>query len=200
MISHRHRFISLHIPKTGGTSINKSLKGVFGKHCKWTGHVKLDSIVGHKHQDRCGDYFKFAFVRNPWDRFLSCYFYFKNYGIREGHDVSTGKIVNQFSDFEDFACSFKDVRHLIKSSHLKSQTGWIDDRVDFIGRFESLQQDFNAVCDKIGIGPTKLSHKNKSEHKPYYEYYNSNTQSIVGEIYKEDIKFLGYKFYNYEKI
>tara|TARA_R110000824_G_scaffold93267_2_gene225703 strand:- start:1491 stop:1961 length:471 start_codon:yes stop_codon:yes gene_type:complete len=156
--------------------------------------------VGHKHQDRCGDYFKFAFVRNPWDRFLSCYFYFKNYGIREGHDVSTGKIVNQFSDFEDFACSFKDVRHLIKSSHLKSQTGWIDDRVDFIGRFESLQQDFNAVCDKIGIGPTKLSHKNKSEHKPYYEYYNSNTQSIVGEIYKEDIKFLGYKFYNYEKI
>ena len=175
-------------------SINKSLKRVFGKHCKWTGHAKLDSIVGNKPPDQYDNYFKFAFVRNPWDRFLSCYFYFKKYGIRQGHDVSTGKIVNRFSTFEDFTLSFKDVRHLIKSSHLKSQTEWVDDRLDFVGRFESLQKDFNSVCDKIGIGHTKLPHKNKSNHRPYYEYYNRETEVMVGDIYKEDIEFLGYNF------
>ena len=117
-----------------------------------------------------------------------------------GHDVSTGKIVNRFSNFEDFARSFKDVRHLIKSSHLKNQTGWIDKRLDFIGRFESIQKDYNSVCYKVGIDPTKLPHKNKSKHRPYYEYYNYKTEAMVGDIYKEDIELLGYNFQNYEKI
>ena len=194
MISHKHKFISLHIPKTGGMSINASLKEVFGNHCKWMGHVKLRGLVGNKQPEWCEDYFKFTFVRNPWDRFLSCYIYFKKHGMRQGHDVATGKIVNKFASFEEFTHSFKSVQLLIKSSHLKNQTEWLDERLNFIGRFESLQADFNHICDTIGIAPQTLPHKNKSSHKPYAEYYTEEMVEVVRDIYRADIDSLGYSF------
>jgi|TARA_R110000824_G_scaffold356208_1_gene543408 chondroitin 4-sulfotransferase 11 len=194
MISHKHKFISLHVPKTGGTSINASLKTVFGAHCKWTGHIKLRGLVGNKQPEWCEDYFKFAFVRNPWDRFLSCYTYFKKYGIRQGHDVATGEIVNKFSSFEEFTHSFKSVQPLIKSSHLKNQTEWLDERLNFVGRFESLQTDFNYICDTIGIAPHTLPHQNKSSHKPYDEYYTDEMVEVVRDIYRADIEALEYSF------
>ena len=66
--------------------------------------------------------------------------------------------------------------------------------VDFIGRFENLQEDFNVVCDKIGKDRSVLPHVFQTKHAHYTQYYNDRAREIVGQIYQSDIKFFKYQF------
>jgi chondroitin 4-sulfotransferase 11 len=133
-------------------------------------------------EDKITNYFKFSITRNPWDRLVSVYHY-----IYQRSDGSAPP--------RDFDITF--------SGWLKKDNGWFGvglnnfdyiGEVDFIGRFENLQEDFNIVCDKIGIPSQQLPHKNKSEHKHYTEYYDDETREIVAEKYAKDIEYFGYAF------
>jgi len=85
----------------------------------------------------------------------------------------------------------------VEDPHWLPQTslfGGYLDSIHFIGRFETLQQDFNTVCDRIGIVWQELPHRNKSEHKHYTEYYDDELREIVTERYASDIDRFGYEF------
>jgi len=66
--------------------------------------------------------------------------------------------------------------------------------VDFVGRFENLQKDFNHVCTVIKRPLVKLPHAQKTDHRPYQEYYDKVTKAIVEDRYACDIDTFGYCF------
>ena len=200
MISHTHKCIFVHIPKTGGTSVLHSMPrklkpfphGWDRKFKKYRQHFTMSELLKHGYinSEQFSLYFKFAFVRNPWDRFLSEFAYRKRL-----HGKS-------------FPCGFKEFlingqgdtqRRAAIKQHIRPQCEFVCDEsenwlVDFIGRFENFQEDFKLACDKIGLHTQELPRKNKSEHKHYTEYYNDETRQIVAEKYAKDIEYFGYEF------
>ena len=175
------------------------------------GHITLlDDIKNCRGNSE--DYFKFTFVRNPWDKMVSWYHYHKR---RKWDFDSWPWDKNNPPEFKEFIKQIYDEsfdwKTLWKGRRGKSTYDqkvplrvsnsymWLVDEngkllADFIGRFENLQEDFDIVCDKIGIPQQKLPHKNKSKHKHYTEYYDDETREIVAEKYAKDIEYFGYKF------
>tara|TARA_R110001592_G_scaffold298412_2_gene569206 strand:- start:714 stop:1277 length:564 start_codon:yes stop_codon:yes gene_type:complete len=185
MISHKHKFIYARVAKTGSSTITDYL-------CENVGDVtKIEGWTENKHHiplwyykenisiKKFESYYKFTFVRNPWDRLVSAHEYDKQFG-------------NQLI-FKEWI-KLSPVSYNTISEHKYGIQYDFVNGCDFIGKFENLQEDFNTVCDKIGIPQQQLPHKNKTKHKHYTEYYDDETREIVAEKYAKDIEYFGYKF------
>lgn len=135
-------------------------------------------------------YFKFAFVRNPWDRLVSCYF---NKVLTKNHRAFRECYGKDFDYFVDFV-SKKDLESADR--HIQFQTSLIPlGFVDFIGRMENFEADLRIVLEKIGIDPLiEIPKKNQTSRLHYSYYYTEKTKKIVEEIYKRDINYFGYSF------
>ena len=175
MIDHKHKALFIHITKTGGTSIASALnmKENFR-------HFTASAMRKKVGEDTWSNYFKFSFIRNPFEKIVSLYHYNgKGFGFED-------------SSFKEYVKAWGKGKKISRYPHQNSS--YIDEKLDFIGRFENLQEDFDIVCDKIGIPRQQLPHKNKTNHKHYTEYYDEETRAIVTEKYAKDIEYFGYKF------
>ncbi|RPG63777.1 MAG: hypothetical protein CBC02_009815 [Flavobacteriaceae bacterium TMED42] len=201
MINHTKKFIFVHIPKTAGSTIEAVFARLFSvklhEYIKWNNelnhwdqHLTLSEIKDTKVTSNAfTEYFKFSIVRNPWDRIIS------ELAWRFGVRFLEGSITIQ--DF--LSMKFKTKNRIDPERHLIPQYEFLYDKkgsliCDFIGKTENLQEDFNTICDKIGIPKQKLPRKNKSKHKHYTEYYDKETKQIVAEKYAKDIEYFGYEF------
>ena len=196
MISHRHKFIFLHIPKCAGSTLNKA----FSKHSddpefdNW--HPKFDEYC-RKYKE-APSYTTIISTRNPWDRLVSSFYFLKKGGNQSFHDIQLSKTLciykNNFTEW--VRNDFKKMINLdLKVNHLKPISFYISKyHIDYSIKLENLQQDFNTVCDKIGIPRQQLPHTNKTEHKHYTEYYDDETREIVAKKYAKDIEYFGYEF------
>jgi hypothetical protein len=187
MISHEHKAIIVHIPKTGGTSIENALKmsKSHGRH--------LMGVVGRTKYKVWNEYYKFSFVRNPWDRMVSIFHYYKLGKEPENKPI---RDILKDVDFNQFITNIS--KHSWLKELLVPQKAWITDEngeilVDFVGRFENYKEDSEKVLAKLGVDKP-IPHDRKSERGDYKSYYNDNTIEIVRELFKEDIEFFNYKY------
>ena len=199
-INKTHKFAFIHIPKTGGCSIKQILK-----------HYEDDSTVPIYHRTvskviwKYGytkDYYKFSFVRNPWDRFVSAFMYLRGGGQRKqkGDRIAQQDILkNGEGDMKKFLNSGFDFKKHIR--HMNPQVDFLlrkgKNVMDYIGRYETLSEDFDKVCNHLNIDLWSLPTANRTSgkaEKEYIEYFDKETEEIIGEAYRDDIEMLGYKF------
>ena len=239
MICHHYKCLFIHIPKAAGQSIEH----VFLKllNLDWDtraplllryndrpelgpprlAHLKAREYVPYKYltQEQFDQYFKFAFVRNPWDRIVSIYKYlgwgrrveFKTFLLKKLKSEVWPKNYWFVGPQSDFVCN---------------ETG--DIIVDFVGKFENLRTDFNQVCQHLGLPPTQLPHINQSTKQKskaslnrknildyarwlyhnrktprfktissftnYQDYYDGESRELVAQLYRKDIELFGYQF------
>ena len=153
------------------------------------------------------DYFRFCFVRNPWDRLVSCYKDKVNYHkghVYERYDNSFIKFLKDVGlfksnmTFEDFVEAICDIPDGMAEGHFRSQHSFITDEtgrevVNFVGKFESFEDDFRVVRKKLNT-TASVPHLRKTTHEPYKSYYNEKCAARVFDRYRTDIERFAYQF------
>lgn len=195
MICHDHKCIFIHIPRTAGTSIERSIRSDW----TWTNFKKEKHILASTakllYKDYWNDYFKFSFVRNPWDRMLSMSKYADFYGCEVENDkINIDQYMQKYPRVEIDPRS-KSVIENVEPIKNAVYLNILNEELDFIGRFENLQEDYSKVCSIINCkNEIKHIEPNHKKFKHYTEYYDEETREIVAEKYAKDIKYFGYKF------
>lgn len=200
----------IHIPKTGGNSIRRGAPWVT---------PYADRGVASEAKKRIGkkwdDIFTFAFVRNPFDRMVSIYFYLVSesrgdYAQRLLSQRKTPKQVwpyvavgethtrLQWDAFDGFDWFIRSFNFEYLKTHPDTHIFWPQSTficnkdgeilVDFVGRFEQLGKDWEEVCRRCKIKIEPLPHLNKSSHPPWKDLYHPETRRIVRKVYADDFR------------
>jgi len=195
-VSFKHKLIFIHIPKNAGTSIRESLIDIDPDVIYWRYHHTAEEY--NEFLTRTKDFFKFTFVRNPWDRTISHYLYLKC-DQHKKHRLEAWEHIQNLS-FEDFIMST-----VMQLDWLKVDGNLVP--LDFIGRVETFDQSIAELNRLAGI-KLKPKHLRKGadqtfEHdrhgdtrkdKHYSNYYTPKTRKMVEERFHEEIKMFGYRF------
>lgn len=206
IISHQHRFIFAAIPKTGTHSVRQALRehlssedleqvGLFvDKRFPFAelaairhGHITLEQVRPFVGEQAFGDYFKFAFVRNPFDRFVSyCAFMTRQNGAfeRNPQEVMRNILFRVQPDHHV----------LFWPQHIFVVDGEGRLLADQIGRVEDMQASYDAVCARIGIPTRPLDQVNSSRRGSYRDYYDQQLIDAVAQRYRRDLDLFGYQY------
>ncbi len=207
LISFSHRFIFVHVQRTGGSSVIRTLEP-YGYRAPLTPVSKLLSRTGlmkdpkkivfrtHETARRvrsllpAGMYEEFltiAFVRNPWSWLVSLYELFRK-GPRHRHH----KIVSKMKDFREYVDWEADRNSRFQYPLIIDSGGEII--IDYLGRYERLQDDYAGLCKRLDIDVAPLPRENRRTFRDYREYYDDDTRAKVAEYWRRDIDLLGYDF------
>lgn len=190
-----HEAIFVHIPKCAGISVGNSLFGhTPGSHMSV---LTFQLIYSKEEYDR---YFKFTFIRNPWDRLVSAFHFLKRGGLTLEDRQWAKENLAPFPDFDTFVREWVTPQSVLTWQHFKPQTRFIcnardEVQVDFVGRLERIEEDYAAIARRLGV-QDNLQYLNRSSKKPrdYRAFYTAETKAIVAAAYRRDIELLGYDF------
>ncbi len=229
MICRDFNCIFVHIPKTAGRSVEMFFLQRLGmdrendadrqkllitdnpdphRGTEKLTHLSAAEYVqcGYLAQDEFAGFYKFSFVRNPWARLVSEYRYRNYLNHRSFKDFVMNKLPSPGPD--------DNYRHVMpQTDMLYGRDGRL--LVDFVGKFENLQSDFDKVCAQLGIEKSTLPHVNSSDKssrelkrkmrnflyrnnetplRQYTDFYDDETREFVADLYRMDIENFGYNF------
>lgn len=197
------KLVFIHIPKTGGKSVDAAIKQ--SDKPRSIEYVYLHGIGIFKDNiPSIKEGYAFAFVRNPWDRVVSNYYYahklYRELGKKKDTPLHNFRIkVAQTKDFEEYIdLLYKEWSHVKNLLHFRPQVSFVKpvrEHINYLGRFETLAEDTNYIGDEIGIR-LSLPYENPSKGRKadYREYYNGRTKAIIAELYAGDITYFNYDF------
>jgi chondroitin 4-sulfotransferase 11 len=196
MISHNKKFVYIQLQKTGTSSIFNFFKS---RSLNSTGFSHLDPQININTARHYKYYFKFAFHRNPWDRMVSVW----KYWTETRKDVGLISKLPETASFSGFCYNLSTIFyeilnprfekfHIANQSELNGHAKYL--KLDFWGRFEYLDEDFKKICDQLKIKYEPLRHLNRTIHKNYREYYDSDLKKYIGKVYEKDIDTFKYVF------
>jgi len=211
LISKKNNFIFVHIKKTAGTSITKSLspyddRSIYLKilntriltRIKYSRGMnplphhapayKIKEYIGSEEYEK---YFSFAFVRNPFDWQISNYFFIKQSRLHPRYNEVKKLSFNEYLDWT------------LTNNRIYSQSEFISDKsdktkiiVDYVGKLENIDEDFDHILKEINLDPQmNLKFTNKSKrNKNYKQYYDEYSIEFIKEHYKTDLDNFSYNF------
>ncbi len=209
-----YKAVYVEVPKVACTSIKTALAQVLGMEVTGGNPHDIDWPTPQRAPSQSiplfPGLFTFAFVRNPWDRLVSCYRdkiggevdRYTYFTIRAG-------VANCFArfdaiiagmSFDEFVGAVASISDEEADAHFRSQYTFLanDDghiTLDFVGRFERLTEDFRWIQDQLGLPMTELSRLQVAgKPRKYVDFYTRETRWIVAKRFREDIEMFGYEF------
>lgn len=187
MIDHRRKLLFIHIARTGGTSIETALVGEdWWKIEPATKHISASQARRLYGEETWRDYTTFSIVRNPWDRFVSMW------TIGYWHSEDTHLKGVKPASFTDFLHTLQP--HPAEKYNTLHQHCVLDEELDFVLKFETLQADFSAMLTQCGHPDIALPTALKSDHLGYPDYYTPETARKIAGTYATDIGRYQYSF------
>jgi len=205
IISALHKFIFVAIPKTGTHSVRRALRAHMGPQdleqvglfvqSKFPipelaeighGHLSLAQVRPYLRPEEWDSLFKFAFVRNPFDRFVSyCAFMTRD---RDIFERDPRQVMRHF-------LAKPPTGHIL----FQPQHGFVTDAegkllTDYVGRVEEMQRSYDEIAQRIGIPTATLDKVNASKRRDYRDYYDQPLIDGVAKLYERDLLLFGYEF------
>lgn len=178
--------------------ISKKFKTINLK--KHSTSLEIRSVTGERIWK---DYYKFSFARNPYDRYVSAFFWMKKNQGENLRNASVKELVQKIASFSDFSKFIQsdEFNQIREKNLLKPMVDYIHDSqdkliIDYIGRFENFPKELEKLSFDFNLNSDyKNTHINKSKrYASYRDYYASDIRRIVQLAYDRDIKYFGYEF------
>lgn len=190
----KKRVIFIHIPKAAGISMYNAIfkRDSFGHETI----RRYEELMSAKDFARS---YKFTFVRNPYDRIHSAYYYLKAGGRNRPFDVEYSKMLTEINSFEEFVLKWLSHEKINKIQHFQTQSFYLrnknsDINFDFIGKFENLDRDFRIISERLDIDKHLVFlNKTKVVKSDYIEAYSREMIDVINNLYHNDFHDLGYK-------
>ena len=210
LISDQHRFLFVHVQKTGGSTIDNNLSASLGDVRRIKDahrHAPLERLL--QLEPGLGDYWTAGFVRNPWARMVSWWRMVERF--RDGADrgveryldhLSRNKfvagIIENHPDFESFILKATVEHPRLRKPQVEFMNAVVDGQsrsADFVGRQESLEDDLHAIYDHLGLEWVELQSVNIDPGRPdYHDVYTPVTRDRVAELFAADLAAYDYEF------
>lgn len=206
LISDSHEFVFVHIRKAAGTSVRQLLERVSlpKNNSLWYKLLSRNGLPVDYHNysfrkhanlveaersmpvDRFKRYFKFAIVRNPWDRLVSEFEYIKTQPSHSRHRKLSQMSFNEYISYQ----AKRPAAHQVNALMLKDGSLGCD----YVGKLESLDASLAIISERIKLSITALPHINKINRKDYREYYDQASRDLVARLWQKDIAAFDYHF------